>query len=59
MRRSLIDIQKAIKGLVVMSSELERMFNSMTINQVPEMWAKVCDGPCCILFTCLLSWVFC
>eukprot|EP00002_Diphylleia_rotans_P007300 TRINITY_DN1682_c0_g1_i3.p1 TRINITY_DN1682_c0_g1~~TRINITY_DN1682_c0_g1_i3.p1 ORF type:complete len:1955 (-),score=398.96 TRINITY_DN1682_c0_g1_i3:368-6232(-) len=41
MRRSLIDIQKAIKGLVVMSSDLEAMFNSLYTNKVPDMWTKV------------------
>jgi len=40
-RRSLGDLRKAIKGLVVMSSELEAMFFSMLNNQVPEMWKKV------------------
>ena len=34
MRSSLTELQKAIKGLVVMSSELEGMYNSMLNNQV-------------------------
>ncbi|XP_077969677.1 dynein axonemal heavy chain 1-like isoform X2 [Styela clava] len=33
------DLLKAIKGLVVMSESLEKMFNSLYINAVPEMWA--------------------
>eukprot|EP01063_Lacrimia_lanifica_P030850 TRINITY_DN4987_c0_g2_i1.p1 TRINITY_DN4987_c0_g2~~TRINITY_DN4987_c0_g2_i1.p1 ORF type:complete len:2545 (+),score=1014.20 TRINITY_DN4987_c0_g2_i1:819-7637(+) len=37
-KRSLVDLVKAIKGVVVMSSELERMFNDFLINKVPENW---------------------
>ncbi|XP_026203417.1 dynein heavy chain 1, axonemal [Anabas testudineus] len=36
--RSLTDIVKALKGLVVMSSELELMANSLYNNAVPDMW---------------------
>ncbi|XP_066527086.1 dynein axonemal heavy chain 1 [Hoplias malabaricus] len=36
--QSLSDLVKALKGLVVMSSELELMANSLFINTVPEMW---------------------
>ena len=38
---SLRDVRKAIKGLVVMSAELEAMGNSMVIGKVPAMWAAV------------------
>jgi dynein heavy chain len=38
---SLKELQNAIKGLVVMSAELEAMYNSMLVNQVPELWSKV------------------
>ena len=31
---SLAELQKAIKGLVVMSAELEAMYHSMMLNQV-------------------------
>lgn len=41
---SLVDLRKALKGLVVMSQALETMFNSIYNNAVPEMWAsKVCN----------------
>ncbi|KAM4829514.1 dynein axonemal heavy chain 3 [Thomomys bottae] len=38
-RRSLIDLGRAIKGQVLMSSELEEVFNSMLLGKVPAMWA--------------------
>jgi len=37
---SLADLGRAIKGLVVMSSELDAMFQSMLKNQVPKIWEK-------------------
>ncbi|KAG7477961.1 hypothetical protein MATL_G00075170 [Megalops atlanticus] len=36
--QSLSDLVKALKGLVVMSSELELMANSLFNNSVPDMW---------------------
>lgn len=39
-RSSLQNLQKAIKGLVVMNQELEALSNSLLIGKVPEMWAK-------------------
>ena len=36
---SLINIKKAIKGLAVMSDQLEAIFNCMVLNIVPEPWA--------------------
>jgi len=41
MRRTLIELQRAIKGEVVMSQELDLMYSSLLNNQVPQLWAKV------------------
>ncbi len=38
-RSTLQNIQKAMKGLVVMSSQLEDVFNSMMVGRVPAVWA--------------------
>lgn len=38
MRSSLSDIQKAVKGLVVMSGELEVLGNALFVNRVPALW---------------------
>jgi len=39
-RTTLANIKKAIVGLVVMSEELESIFNAMLNGQIPGMWAK-------------------
>lgn len=39
LRSSLENLRAAIKGLVVMSKDLEGVYKSMQNNQVPEMWA--------------------
>ncbi|XP_067915582.1 dynein axonemal heavy chain 3-like [Heterodontus francisci] len=38
-RTSLRDINKAIRGLILMSSQLEDMFNSMIVGKVPVTWS--------------------
>lgn len=38
MRSSLSDMQKAVKGLVVMSSELEVLGNALFVNRIPALW---------------------
>ena len=40
MQSSLPMLRKALKGLVVMSSDLESMGNSIYINAVPSLWEK-------------------
>lgn len=37
---SLITLQKAIEGLVVMSEEMDRIYTSFLNNQVPSYWAN-------------------
>lgn len=39
MRSSLLNTQKALRGQVVMSAELENVFNSLLVGKVPAMWA--------------------
>ena len=41
MKSSLVNLDKAIQGTVVMSMELEMMFNDFLNNKVPVMWVKV------------------
>eukprot|EP00899_Mesostigma_viride_P020786 jgi/Mesvir1/28709/Mv19680-RA.1 len=40
-RSSLQAMDKALKGLVVMSSEMERAYHSLCLNQLPAMWKNV------------------
>jgi dynein heavy chain len=39
-KESMRNIQKAIKGMVVMSEVLEKVYTSFLNNQVPELWAN-------------------
>lgn len=41
MNESLRDIKKAIKGMIVMSSDLDAMYTSFLNNQLPGIWEKV------------------
>lgn len=46
MEQSLPELQKALKGLVVMSGELEAVGKAIALNAVPESWeAKVRQHP--------------
>jgi dynein heavy chain len=40
-RRTLVDIDLAIKGFIVMSEELDSMYIRIQNNQVPLNWGKV------------------
>jgi dynein heavy chain len=37
--KSLDTLKKALKGLAVMSEDVDKMYKSMLNNKVPEMWA--------------------
>jgi len=43
MDSTLKDFRKAIKGLIIMTADLESLGKSMLVNDVPELWAK--KGP--------------
>ena len=43
LRESLVLLRKAIKGLIVMSGDLEQMFDALLANKVPPGWDKA--GP--------------
>ena len=39
-RSSLVNLRKALKGLIVMSADLEEVQNALNTNKVPAVWAK-------------------
>lgn len=41
MRSTIHELQRAIKGLVVMSAELDGMYTALTLQRVPDVWASV------------------
>ncbi|KAF1334347.1 Dynein heavy chain, partial [Globisporangium splendens] len=41
MRSSLADIQRAINGLIVMSSELDNLYSAFLNGRVPQLWGAV------------------
>lgn len=40
MRRSLNDVKKAIRGMIVMSSDLDAMYTAFMNNQLPSIWER-------------------
>jgi dynein heavy chain, axonemal len=53
MKATLNDLQRAIKGLVVMSGPLENMYNCFLLNRVPPAWENA-GYPC---LKPLASWI--
>eukprot|EP00927_Polykrikos_kofoidii_P048641 TRINITY_DN42889_c0_g1_i1.p1 TRINITY_DN42889_c0_g1~~TRINITY_DN42889_c0_g1_i1.p1 ORF type:complete len:698 (-),score=150.62 TRINITY_DN42889_c0_g1_i1:99-2111(-) len=43
---TLVTMGKAIKGLVVMSAQLEEMYNAFLIQKVPPLWGEPISYPC-------------
>ena len=41
MKESLRDIKKAIRGMIVMSADLDAMYSCFLNNQLPPIWEKV------------------
>jgi len=41
MRETMSNLKDAIKGIALMSSELDSMYNCFLFNQVPPYWKKI------------------
>jgi len=41
MKESMLNLKDAIKGIALMSNDLEKMYNGLLINQVPPNWTKL------------------
>lgn len=39
-KSTLVEVQRAVKGLVVMNSELEEVYQSMVVGRVPKAWGS-------------------
>jgi len=57
MKQSLVKVQKALVGELVMSQDLERMATSIFNNQVPEMWTNDGEGKGHLSLKPLASWI--
>lgn len=54
-RVQLNDLSKGIQGFVVMSTELEDVFQSIFDGHVPVQWGKVKNEFVCVLFRCSIT----
>lgn len=39
-RESIVNVRKAMNGVIIMSSSLEEVLNSMLIGKIPAVWAS-------------------
>jgi len=51
--QTLVELGKALKGLVVMSAQLEEMYNCFLIQRLPPVWGEPVSYPC---LKPLMSW---
>ena len=57
MKQSLVKVQKALIGELVMSQDLEKMATSIFDNQVPAMWSQGGEGKGFLSLKPLASWI--